>query len=173
MVLFLILFLVTYFIRVVRLMIAFNIRTWLKCFQFIGIFQLINRTLPFRTGELFFPILLKRLFSIKYSTAVFELIIIRFFDIASLFVVFIITITWYQLLNELYIISIIIVCILFTYALNSSKLSLIKYAYTYFIKIFPKYLDSAKKYKKNAENTFKKDKSQLFMLFILSILCVY
>ena len=84
MVLFLILFLVTYFIRVVRLMIAFNIRTWLKCFQFIGIFQLINRTLPFRTGELFFPILLKRLFSIKYSTAVFELIIIRFFDIASL-----------------------------------------------------------------------------------------
>lgn len=166
---FFILFIVTYFIRVLRLMIAFNIRTWSKCFQFIGLFQLINRTLPFRSGEIFFPILMKRIFSFKYSSTVFDLIIIRFFDLVSLLVVFLITITWFKLLNELYIILIFLVCIMFTYMFFYYYLTLIEYIHKLFITIFPKYSNSANTYRLYAESAYKKDKSQLLILFLLSI----
>ena len=136
-------------------MIAFNIRTWSKCFQFIGLFQLINRTLPFRSGEVFFPILMKRIFSFKYSSTVFDLIIIRFFDLVSLLVV-LITITWFKLLNELYIILIFLVCIMVTYMFLYYKLTLIEYIHKLFIKIFPKYSNSANTYKLYAEMHIEK-----------------
>ena len=97
------------------------------------------------------------------------LIIIRFFDLVSLLVVFLITITWFKLLNELYIILIFLVCIMVTYMFLYYKLTLIEYIHKLFIKIFPKYSNSANTYKLYAENAYRKDKSQLLILFLLSI----
>ena len=167
---FLLLFIITYLIRAMRILIAFNIRDWTKCFQFIGIFQLTNRTLPFRSGEIFFPILIKRMFSFNYSSALFELIIIRFFDLFCLLLIFMITVSWYQLLESLYIAFISAICILGLWILFLKKKSLISGIFNLFIKAFPSYMESAKKYKMYAENAIKKDRLQLLMLFILSLL---
>ena len=163
------LYLSTYLIRVWRIQVVFNMTDWLRCFKFIGIFQLINRTFPFRSGEVFFPILMKRMFHIDYSNAVFELVIIRFFDLLSLFIVFIITLLWFELLGKLYLALIILGPFILLRILFNKKIFFIDSIFSLFIKVFPSYSELAKKYKNYAENAIKKEKAKLYILFTLSI----
>lgn len=86
-------YLFNYYIRILRLQFILGKYDLFRWVQFTTVFQLLNRTLPFRLGEAFFPILLKRLFVIEVSEAVSKLIIIRFLDLLSLFLFFIASLT--------------------------------------------------------------------------------
>lgn len=85
-----------YYVRILRLQVVLGKFSLGKWFQFMGIFQLMNRTLPFRSGEIFFPVLIKRMFQISSAEAISKLIIVRFLDLISLLVFFLVALFWVQ-----------------------------------------------------------------------------
>ena len=159
-----------YLVRVKRLMIIFNIDNWMRSFQFIGLFQLINRTFPFRSGEAFFPSLMKRMFDINYSEGVLKLIIIRLFDLLTLFIVFSATILWLGIGERLYIVFFISLVLSIFWLLIYNGERLIGFIYDVGIIIFPRFKESAVRIKTNMINALKIDVSHLSSLFALSII---
>jgi len=164
------LYLVNYLIRLKRLMIVFNGNNWLRWFQFIGIFQLINRTLPFRSGEVVFPILLKRMFNIKYIESISKLITVRLFDVLTLLLVFLATVSWIGFGKQIYILLIILLIFLLFTLLFYNKKGIIGFIYNIYIKMFSHHNEKlAIRIKSNMIEALKIDRFQLFSLFVLSI----
>jgi len=73
-----------YFVRAFRIKILFKQHKLFKINIFNAVQQLLNRTLPFRLGEVFFPVLLKKMFSISYAEGLHRLVFIRIMDLISL-----------------------------------------------------------------------------------------
>lgn len=77
-----------YIVRALRVKIFFAKETTFKFLIFISVQQFLNRVLPLRMGEFFFPILLKKMFTIDYSNGLGKLFLIRIMDMLSIVVTF-------------------------------------------------------------------------------------
>ncbi len=98
-----VIYLSCYLIRSKRFILLFNIGGWKKWFGLVGIFQIINRTFPFRSGEGAFPLLSKNFFKISFTESITKLLIIRIFDLLSLLLFFILILFFSIEENLLYV----------------------------------------------------------------------
>lgn len=126
-----------YFVRILRLRYVLGKSSFKTWFQFMGVFQLLNRTLPFRSGEIFFPILLKRLIGIGHAEAISKLIIVRFLDLITLFLFFLISLLWVQVDNFGLMIGVSVLIFLLFILLYFKRTPLIKFAVRMVVKLKP------------------------------------
>jgi len=164
------LYLVGYLVRILRLIIVLGRRSLWKWFQFTGIFQLLNRTLPFRSGEVFFPILLKKMFAISYAETVPQLLIIRILDLLTLFLAFIGTLLWLEVGDFLQLTIIALLSIGTLALLYRYRNQLIDFLFALAIRFFPKFDQQLTDIQEKINQALSISTFQLLSLVFLSIL---
>lgn len=82
-------YLLGYIVRAYRVQVFFPQKKLAKYVVFISVQQVLNRVLPLRLGEVFFPVLLKKMLGIEYNEGIAKLMITRIMDLISLFFAFI------------------------------------------------------------------------------------
>ena len=164
-----VIYLSCYFIRVKRFLLLFNIGGWKKWFGLVGIFQIINRTFPFRSGEGAFPLLSKNFFKISFTESITKLFIVRIFDLLSLLLFFLLSLILIGDNNLFYIFifcSLTLIAILFSMFNNFYLHSLFK-VITFFA---PGYYEKLKEIENNILKFLNQNFTLMIKIFILSIL---
>ena len=164
-----VIYLSCYLIRVNRFILMFNIGDWKKWFRLSGIFQLINRTFPFRSGEATFPLLAKNFFKISFTESITKLFIIRIFDLLSLLLFFLVSLFLISDKNLFYIsifCSLVLIIILLS-MFNNFYLNSLFNVVAFFV---PRHNEKLKDIEKNILKFLNQDFTLMIKIFFLSIL---
>jgi uncharacterized membrane protein YbhN (UPF0104 family) len=81
-------YLLAYVIRALRIWELFDKQNLFRYILFVSIHQVLNRVMPFRSGEILFPVLIKKMAGRGYSEGIPKLLILRLLDLISLIVSF-------------------------------------------------------------------------------------
>ncbi len=108
---FLIYFLI-YILRAVRFKNVSDLSNLKDTFSIVCIHNFLNNVLPFKSGELSYPLLIKNKFGIKASQSISDLVLLRFFDLISLGLILLISLlAMYTLFGNLLFFSFLILLI--------------------------------------------------------------
>ena len=76
-------YLLIYILRAVRFKKVSDLSNLKDTFSIVCIHNFLNNVLPFKSGELSYPLLIKNKFGIKASQSISDLLFLRFFDLIS------------------------------------------------------------------------------------------
>jgi hypothetical protein len=70
--------------RAIRFQKVSRLKSLKSTFSIVCIHNFLNNVMPFKTGELSYPVMIKRKFNIPFSKALSDLALVRFFDLMAL-----------------------------------------------------------------------------------------
>jgi uncharacterized membrane protein YbhN (UPF0104 family) len=163
-------YLLAYLVRALRIWTLFDKKYLDRYFLFISIHQVLNRVMPFRTGEIFFPVLIKKLGGNSYAEGIPKLFILRILDIISLAISFLLVCIFvdFGLKTEEYawvwVFLLVLVLVLFT----------LKAWFNLFVRIVliiipKKHIVRVKAFAEKAEIAFKISRANFWILLFLSV----
>ena len=165
------LYLLSYFCRVLRLVILFEPKKISRYFLIVCSHQLLNRTLPFRSGEIFLPFFLKRITNITYSESIPTFLLLRLFDIISLLITFFFVVTFLGFSSNITA----LILIFFLFFISMLFITNLKKIFPMIIKIisiiFPKkHHNKLERFMESSRKALAISKEKNLKLFFLSIL---